>query len=100
MIFTGETEELGENLPSATLSTTNPTWKDPGANPGLHGESPATNRLSYSTAIKNHVYINHSLKANYSDVCVYFVVSDQQKNYILFSAPHPYKFINNILFFC
>jgi hypothetical protein len=26
MILAGETEVLGENLPSATLSTTNPTW--------------------------------------------------------------------------
>jgi hypothetical protein len=34
-IFAGETEVVGENLPSATLSTTNPTWIDPGANPGL-----------------------------------------------------------------
>jgi hypothetical protein len=31
---------------SATLSTTNPTWIDPGANPVLQGERPATNRLS------------------------------------------------------
>jgi hypothetical protein len=46
MIFAGETEELGENLPSATLSTTNPTWIDPGANPGLRGERPATNCLT------------------------------------------------------
>jgi hypothetical protein len=45
-IFAGETKVLGENLPSATLSTTNPTWIDPGANPGLRGERPATNRLS------------------------------------------------------
>jgi hypothetical protein len=50
MIFAGETEVLGENLPSATLSTTNPTWIDPGSNPGLHGERPATNRLSHGTA--------------------------------------------------
>jgi hypothetical protein len=49
-IFAGETEVLGENLPSATLSTTNPTWVDPGANPGLRGERPATNRLSHGTA--------------------------------------------------
>jgi hypothetical protein len=49
-IFAGETEELGENLPSATLSTTNPTWIDPGANPGLRGERPATNRMSHGTA--------------------------------------------------
>jgi hypothetical protein len=50
MIFAGETEVLGENLPSATLSTTNLTWIDPGANPGLRGERPATNRLSHGTA--------------------------------------------------
>jgi hypothetical protein len=49
-IFAGETEELGENLPSATLSTTNPTWIDPVANPGLRGERPATNNLSHGTA--------------------------------------------------
>jgi hypothetical protein len=47
MIFAGETEVLGENLPSATLSTTNPTWIDP----GLRGERPATNRLSHGTAL-------------------------------------------------
>jgi hypothetical protein len=50
MIFAGETEVLGENLPSATLSTTNPTWIDPGTNPGLHGERPATNCLSHGRA--------------------------------------------------
>jgi hypothetical protein len=48
MIFAGETKVLGENLPSATLSTTNPTWIDP----GLRGERPATNRLSHGTALK------------------------------------------------
>jgi hypothetical protein len=47
--FAGETEVFGENLPSATLSTTNPTWIDPGAYPGLRGERPATNRLSHGT---------------------------------------------------
>jgi hypothetical protein len=35
---------------SATLSTTNLTWTDPGSNPGLRGERPATNRLSHGTA--------------------------------------------------
>jgi len=52
-ILAGETEVLGENLPSATLSTTNPTWIDPGANPGLRGERPATNRLSPKTLLRN-----------------------------------------------
>jgi hypothetical protein len=36
--------------PSATLSTTNPTWTSLCANPGLRGEKPATNRISYATA--------------------------------------------------
>jgi hypothetical protein len=41
----GETEVLGENLPSQ-----NPTWPDPGLNPGRRGGKPATNRLSYGAA--------------------------------------------------
>jgi hypothetical protein len=32
------------------LSTTNPTWLDPGLNPGLRGGKPAINRLSYGAA--------------------------------------------------
>jgi hypothetical protein len=32
------------------LSTTNPTWTDPGSNPALRGERSATNRLSHGTA--------------------------------------------------
>jgi hypothetical protein len=47
-----ETEVLGENpSQSATLATTNPTWLDPGLNPGLRGGKPATNRLSYGAAL-------------------------------------------------
>jgi hypothetical protein len=47
----GKTEVLGEKTcPSSTLSTTNPTWTDPGSNPGPRGERPATNRLSRGTA--------------------------------------------------
>jgi hypothetical protein len=34
----------------ATLSTTNPTWPDPGSNPGRRGGKPATNHLSYGAA--------------------------------------------------
>jgi hypothetical protein len=47
----GEADVLGENLPSATLSTTNPTWSDLGSKPGRRGGKPATNRLSYGTAL-------------------------------------------------
>jgi hypothetical protein len=51
----------GKTCASATLSTTNPTWTDPGSNPGVRGERPATNRLSHGTA-----YII-SLKINFID---------------------------------
>jgi hypothetical protein len=37
--------------PSAALSATNPTWTDLGANLGLRGEKPATNRLSCGKAL-------------------------------------------------
>jgi hypothetical protein len=37
--------------PSATLSTTNPAWVDPDANPVLRGERPTTNHLSHGTAL-------------------------------------------------
>jgi hypothetical protein len=43
--LTGGTEVLGENL-----STTNPTWPDPGLKPARRGGKPATNRLSYGAA--------------------------------------------------
>jgi hypothetical protein len=51
MKLTGENRSTrGKSCRSATLSTTNPTWTDPGLNPGLRGERPATNRLSHGTA--------------------------------------------------
>jgi hypothetical protein len=40
----------GITCPSATLSTTTPTWTDPGSNPSLRGERLATNRLSHYIA--------------------------------------------------
>jgi hypothetical protein len=52
MKLTGENRSArGETCPSATFSTTNPTGTNPGSNPGLRGERPATNRLSHGTAI-------------------------------------------------
>jgi hypothetical protein len=49
MKLTGENRRTrGKTCPSATLSTTNPTWTDP----GLRGERPATNRLSHGTAMR------------------------------------------------
>jgi hypothetical protein len=52
MKLTGKNEVLGgKTCPSATLSTTNPTWTDLGSNSGLRGERQATKRLSYGTAL-------------------------------------------------
>jgi hypothetical protein len=39
-----------KTCPSATLSTANPTWPDPGSNPGRRGGKPATTRRSYCAA--------------------------------------------------
>jgi hypothetical protein len=43
-----------KTCPSATLSTTNRKWPDPGPNPGRRGGKPATNRLSYGAAYVHH----------------------------------------------
>jgi hypothetical protein len=46
----GGTKYSEKTCHSATLSTINPTWPDPGDNPGRRGRKPATNRLSYGAA--------------------------------------------------
>jgi hypothetical protein len=46
----GKPKYSEETCPGATLSTTNPTWPDPGLNPGRRGGKPATNRFSYGAA--------------------------------------------------
>jgi hypothetical protein len=48
----GETEVLGENLPQRHFCPSqNPTWPDPGLNPGRRDGKPATNRLSYGASL-------------------------------------------------
>jgi hypothetical protein len=43
---------LGENLPQHHFCPSqNPSWPDPGLNPGRRGGKPATNRLSYGAAL-------------------------------------------------
>jgi hypothetical protein len=43
----------GKTCPSATLCTRNPTWTDPGSNPGFRGGRPATNRLAKISALRH-----------------------------------------------
>jgi hypothetical protein len=49
----GDTEVLGENLPQCHFVHHRSQWPDLGSNPGLRGGKPATNRLSYVTALWN-----------------------------------------------
>jgi hypothetical protein len=52
IIFTGENRRaLEKSIPSATSSTTNPTWTNLRANPSLCEGKVAANRLSYVTAL-------------------------------------------------
>jgi hypothetical protein len=47
----GNQRILRKIYPGATLSTRNPTWTGLSGKPGLRGEKPETNRLSYCTAL-------------------------------------------------
>jgi hypothetical protein len=47
----GKPKYSEKTCPSATLSTRNRTWPDPGSNPGRRGGKPANNRFSYGAAI-------------------------------------------------
>jgi hypothetical protein len=46
----GNRKKTEKNLSPCYVPTTNPTWTDQGANPGLRGEMPVTNRLSRDRA--------------------------------------------------
>jgi hypothetical protein len=47
----GKPKYSEKTCPSANLCTTNPTWPYPSSNPGRRGGKPATNCLSYGTAL-------------------------------------------------
>jgi hypothetical protein len=53
MLLTGENRRTRrKTCPSSTLCTKNPTWTEPGANPGLRSERPVTKCLRHATAAR------------------------------------------------
>jgi hypothetical protein len=90
MKLTGENRSTrGETCPSATLATTNPTWTDPGSNPDLRGERPATNRLSHGTAL-NRTLVSREpcfippVKGEASVVSTFpFILETREQNFCL-----------------
>jgi hypothetical protein len=82
----GKPKYSEKTCPGATLSTTNPTWPDPGLNPGRRGGKPATNRFSYGAAkssISFHIQIisaevgrfQNNIKVGYMHVTAHFTLS-------------------------
>jgi hypothetical protein len=66
MILTGKNQNpQRKTCPSATLSTTNPIRTDPGANPGLSGDRPVTNRSRLVMIVTSsqiwHITVPHSI---------------------------------------
>jgi hypothetical protein len=61
----GETEGLGKNLPQRHFCPSqNPTWPDPGLNPGRRGGKSATNSLSYGAALLHLFVCCHAWKCH------------------------------------
>jgi hypothetical protein len=81
MILTGENRiTRRETCPNATLSTTNPTWIDPGVNPGLRCERPGTILLSHGPAL------DRRLECNYCNFSARFIVRTRRTNNRNFSC--------------
>jgi hypothetical protein len=63
----GKSKYSEKTCPSTTLSTTNPTWRDPCSNPGRRGRKPMTDRLSYETAVSCSYSYNNFTIAGQND---------------------------------
>jgi hypothetical protein len=80
----GKPKYSEKTCPSATLSTTNPTWPDPGSNPGRRGGKPATNRLSYGAAP-----YNGALRTPGNTLCTYKSSIRNHENKLSFERHRP-----------
>jgi hypothetical protein len=66
----GKPKNSGKNL-----SNTNPTWTEPGSNPGLRGGRPAANRLGHGTSPLNPYSVKAEIElrssfGKFSAVCL------------------------------
>jgi hypothetical protein len=76
----GKPKYSEKTCPVATLSTTNPTWPDPGLNPGRRGGKPVTNRFS-EMLFRESMIVNLKIIWNQYILC---------GRYAEFSAHFPY----------
>jgi hypothetical protein len=79
MQLTGENRSTRgkKTYPSATLSTTNPTWTDSGSNPGLRGGRPAYNCLNHDTALLGYLksaVSNRGLQPHLKVIYIYIYI--------------------------
>jgi hypothetical protein len=101
----GKPKYSEKTCPSATLSTTNPTWPDPGSYPGRRDGKPATNGLGYGAArfvTKWHIVINLKSLTPYGTStrptfyytvlnvysCVSFTSTNEKRKYFLIKFTH------------
>jgi hypothetical protein len=96
MILTGENRRTArKTCPSSTLSTTNPTWINPGANPGLRDERPVTTRLSYATAITFNDFECYARSVMYR----FRMILSVNRDYFLHSINYLVFVMNYCIFF-
>jgi hypothetical protein len=75
----GKPKYSEKTCPSATLSTTNPTWLDPGSNPGRRDRKPATNRFELwrglGSTITNQNLIREEIRGDWIRVMLVTIQS-------------------------
>jgi hypothetical protein len=76
MELTGENRRTrGKTCPSATLSTTNPTWTDLGSNPGPHGVWPAAIGPSVALVNEHEIRVRRIVIRGPSGSVIFFQIT-------------------------
>jgi hypothetical protein len=80
----GKPKYSEKTCPSATLTTTNPTWPDLGSNPSRRGGKPATNHLSSGTAYATAVTLLCSVSTRFESETQHFL---RMMYFVVFPSP-------------